>query len=213
MNHSINKSKIIKNEQHIIITSFMLILAILSSCNTFNEPIVESSINYPIPEAANAYAIEKETEIETIAPTEEHKPYMPYTMRPAREIYIGESQFMTRVNYIYNHVDDFKESKIIVEGMYGLYYSWDETFVAHLVYRNGPGDYGDDKFIGFYLEEGYEESLSAELHLNDWIRVKGTPYMKEHTDSDGEMENYMFLKVESIEVLPTRDRRAEMVND
>ena len=188
----------------------ILILVLLTSCSRYIESADSSSGGFYVPEAANAYAIEKETEIETAAPTEEHKPLDEnYIIRPAREVVIGEHQYMTRINFIYNHINDFLDTNIVVEGMYGLYYSWDETFISPMVYRNGPGDYGDDKFSGFYLEENPE----YDLHLNDWIRVKGTPYMHEHTDSDGETTKYMFLKVESLEILPTRDRKVEMVND
>lgn len=208
----------------LIAVTFMLFL---SSCkkNIVAEASDESEY---VVEAANAFAVEKETEIETIAPTEEHRPLEEnYRMNPAREIYIGENQFMTRINYIYNHVEDFADSNIVVEGMYGMYYSWDETFSSPMIYRNGPADYGDDQYSGFYLDMDNVLALEKEkeennvnmayrvddIKLNDWIRVKGKPYMYEHTDSDGEKEYFMFLKIESYELLSTRERKAEMVND
>ena len=193
----------------IVILGFITLVALTSCYKPMGESS-DSSDDFYVVNAANAYAIENETEIETLAPTEEHRPVdESFIIRPAREIVIGERPYMTSIKFIYNHIDDFLESHIIVEGMYGMYYSWDETFISPMVYRNGPGDYGDDRFSGFYIEENPDYNL----HLNDWIRVKGTPYMHEHVDSDGEAQKYMFLKVESLEVLSTRERKSEMVND
>lgn len=199
----------------------------LSACKS--DSIAEVNVeSESMIEPVNFFAIEKETEIETIEPTEAHKPLEEnYRMNPAREIYIGEHQFMTRINYIYNHVEDFANSNIVVEGMYGMYYSWDETFSSPMIYRNGPGDYGDDQYFGFYLDmeavQALEEEKEAnnvnmpyrlqDIKLNDWLRVKGKPYMYEHIDSDGEKQYFMFLKIESYEILSTRERKAEMVND
>ena len=196
--------------KHKIKLACIILLMLFTACNRLSDSADTSESDFYVPEAANAYAIENETEIETIEPTEEHKPLDEnYIIRPVREVVIGEHQFITRINFIYNHIDDFLESNIVIEGMYGVYYSWDETFISPMVYRNGPGDYGDDSFSGFYIEENPE----YDLHLNDWIRVRGTPYMHEHIDSDGETQKYMFLKVKSLDVLSTRERKAEMVND
>ncbi len=216
-NDSFYENGIIKAYLHVVrnlvVAGLMLIMTILF-CSCKNRVLeINTNESIYIPEAANAFAIEKETEVETVEPTEAHKPLAEnFRMRPAREIVIGESQFMTRVRYIYNHVEDFNESHIVVEGMYGLYYSWDETFSSHMVYRNGPGDYGDDAYEGFYLNFD-DVSIEEPITLNDWIRVRGTPYMYEHEDSEGEIERYLFLKVESLEILSTRERKAEMVND
>ena len=196
-----------KNRNIVII--LIILISLLTACAKPAENI-EPANDLLIPEPANAYALDKETEIETVAPTEAHKPYEEgYKVVPGREVYIGENEFMTRINYIYNNIELFENSSIIVEGMYGLYYSWDETFSFPMVYRNGPADYGDDQYIGFYLANLKE----GECHLNDWIRVRGRPYMYEHKDSEGEIAKYMFLSVEKCEVLSLRERKAEMVND
>ena len=192
---------------------FMMTFLMMSifACSEYKVELdnAETETLYVV-EPANQFAIDKETEVETAKPTEAHKPYpADFKLAPAAEVTIGEKDFLTRINYIYNHIDDFAASKIIVEGMYGLYTSWDKTFEFPIVYRNGPGDYGDDSFGGFYLVNIPLENFT----IDDWIRVKGTPFMYEHTDSEGEVQKYLFLLVETYEILPVKDRKAEMVNN
>lgn len=184
-------------------------LTLVSCKGTSNLAINETSEAF-IPPAANQFAIDKENEEETIEPTLAHRPYpSDFTMPTGGEVTIGEKQFLTRINYIYNHIEQFEKTKIIVEGMYGEYSSWDGTFTFPMVYRNGPSEYGDDQFGGFYLVNVPTEYLN----IDDWIKVKGTPFMYEHTDSEGELQKYLFLLAETCEVLPTKERKAEMVND
>ena len=122
---------------------------------------------------------------------------------------IGEKQYLTKINYIYNNVDKFKDSTILVEGMYGLYTSWDETFKFPIVYRNGPSCHGDDQFGGFFLV-----NIDTNLFtVDDWIKVKGKPFMYEHTDSEGEIQKFLFLLVEEVKTLGVKERKAEMVNN
>ena len=90
-----------------------------------------------------------------------------------------------------------------------MYKSWDETFVFPIVYRNGPAEYGDDQYGGFYLVNINQDIY----HLNDWIKVKGKPFIYEHTDSEGELQKFLFLVVENIDVLTLKERKAEMVNN
>ncbi len=161
-------------------------------------------------EPANKFAIDKETMVETQEPTKAHREYpADFKLSPDLEVVIGEKQYLTKINYIYNNIDKFANSSIIVEGMYGWYKSWDDTFEFPMVYRNGPGEYGDDQYGGFYMVNINQDAY----HLNDWIRVKGKPFMYEHTDSESEVQKYLFLVVEQIEILPLKERKAEMVNN
>ena len=163
-----------------------------------------------MPEPANQFAMDKETEVETLEPTKAHREYPEdFKLAPDTEIVIGEKQFLTKINYIFNNIEKFENSSIIVEGMCGIYKSWDETFTFPIVYRNGPAEYGDDQYGGFYLV-----NINQDLyHLNDWIKVKGKPFIYEHTDSEGEVQKFLFLVAENVEVMTLKDRKAEMVNN
>ena len=186
----------------------LCLLALCFSCSK-NETETESTEIFMV-EPANQFAVDKETEVETIEPTKAHREYpADFKLNPDTEVVIGEKQFLTKINYIYNNIEKFANSSIIVEGMYGMYKSWDETFAFPIVYRNGPAEYGDDQYGGFYLV-----NINQDLyHLNDWIKVKGKPFIYEHTDSEGELQKFLFLVVENIDVLTLKERKAEMVNN
>lgn len=188
----------------------ILLLVILStSCTSKVVSDLEESPTFML-EPANQFAVDKETMVETQEPTKAHREYpADFKLSPDLEVVIGEKQYLTKINYIYNNIDKFANSSIIVEGMYGWYKSWDDTFEFPMVYRNGPGEYGDDQYGGFYMVNINQDAY----HLNDWIRVKGKPFMYEHTDSEGEVQKYLFLVVEQIEILPLKERKAEMVNN
>ena len=188
---------------------FVLMTMVLYSCDS-KKMIEEESTTIFMVEPANQFAVDKETEVETLEPTKAKREYPEdFKLNPDTEVAIGEKQFLTKINYIFNNIEKFANSSIIVEGMYGLYKSWDETFEFPMVYRNGPAEHGDDQYGGFYLVNINQE----QYHLNDWIKVKGKPFIYEHTDSEGEVQKFLFLVVEQIEVLPLKDRKAEMVNN
>lgn len=195
-------------------TSVLLIVAmaaimVLFSCKSFLVKSAEEETLY-VPEAANQFALDKETEVETVEATKAHHIYPEgFKLAPSAEITIGEKDFLTRINYIYNHVDDFKDTDIIVEGMYGWYTSWDKTFEFPMVYRNGPSCCGDDQYGGFYLVNIDQ----TQYEIDDWIVVKGKPFMYEHKDSEGENQYFLFLLVTEINKLTTKERKAEMVNN
>lgn len=192
--------------------SLIFVISVVISLSLFacDKPVIEEETTIYIPEAANQFAIDKETEVETIEPTKAHREYpADFELKVDNEIVIGEKQFLTKINYIYNNIDKFKNSTIVVEGMYGWYESWDKTFEFPMVYRNGPAEYGDDQYSGFYLVN-IDQSAH---HIYDWIKVSGKPFMYEHTDSEGELQRFLFLLVEQIEVLPLKERKAEMVNN
>ena len=200
----------IKKEFNILL--FMCILfatSFLYSCS--NPSYIESGeVLLYIPEAANQYAYDKETEIETLEPTKAHRNWASnLNLNPNSEVVIGEKQFLTRIHYIYNNIDLFQNTNIVVEGMYGKYKSWDGTFESPMVYRNGPAEHGDDQYGGFFLTNIDESAYN----INDWIKVLGKPYIYENIDSEGENQYFLCLNVEKIEVLSLKDRKAEMVND
>lgn len=192
----------------IYILGIVSLLSVCISCGV--DDLQNESESIFTVEPANQFAVDKETEVETIEPTKAHREYpADFKLVPDTEVVIGERQFLTKINYIYNNIEKFENSSIVVEGMYGMYKSWDETFVFPIVYRNGPAEYGDDQYGGFYLV-----NINQELyHLNDWIKVKGKPFIYDHTDSEGELQKYLFLVVENIEVLSLKERKAEMVNN
>lgn len=199
--------KIIKFKSILIITALSLTV-LLTSCTAPTTIEEQESLFIPVP--ANQFAMDKETEVETIEPTKAHREYPEdFRLSPDLEIVIGEKQFLTKINYIYNNIEKFQNSDIIVEGMYGLYKSWDGTFEFPMVYRNGPAEHGDDQYAGFYLV-----NINQELYkIDDWIRVKGKPFMYEHTDSENELQKFLFLLVEQVDVLPLKERKAEMMNN
>ena len=186
-----------------------IFLLLLISC-TVNKNIVVESESIFIPEPANKFAADKETEVETVKETPAHHIYDENFKVPAENtLTIGEKNFLTRINYIYNHIDEFANTVVTVEGMYGLYTSWDSTFKFPMVYRNGPGCCGDDQYGGFYLVNIDQ----TKFEIDDWIEVKGTPFMYEHTDSEGEVQKYLFLLVSDVKKLSLKERKAEMVNN
>ena len=196
----------IKKLNILIIT--LCFTAFLFACSTPYDD--KPQVAAYIPEAVNQFALDKETEVETNEPTKAHRNWPSnFKLNPAKEIVIGEKQYLTKINYIYNNIDQFLESTIIIEGMYGQYTSWDGTFTSPMVYRNGPAEHGDDQYGGFCLVN-INESLYT---LNSWIKVEGKPFMYDHTDTEGEIQHFMFLNVEKIDVLPVKDRKPEMVND
>lgn len=107
---------------------------------------------------------------------------------------IGEKMFLTQINDMYYNFDNYKDKTIIVEGMYALFYSWDSSETAPVVYRRGPGCCGNDGWGGFLLKYGGEYP-----NENDWIRVTGTPELVE----EGYYLN-LYLNVTSLEVKTER---------
>ena len=203
-----------KNEKcfkkYLVCIATLFALGLLCSCEKSPVDFIMEENGVYVPPAANQFAIDKETEVETIEPTEAHRTYPEdFWLSPDNEVNIGERQFLTKINYIFNHIDSFTNSSIVVEGMYGWYVSWDGTFEFPMIYRNGPAEYGDDQYGGFYLVNINQDFYN----LNDWIKVRGKPFVYEHTDSEGEVQKYLFLVVETIDVLPLKDRKQEMVND
>ncbi len=108
---------------------------------------------------------------------------------------INEKIFLQKINDIYFNFDDYKDSTIVIEGMFSYFENMDGTETRPVVYRNGPGCCGNDGWGGFFLI--YEEEYPQE---NDWIRVVGRPVLVEA--EGGWLE--LFLEVESVEVKEER---------
>ncbi len=104
---------------------------------------------------------------------------------------ISEKIFLQKINDIYFNFDDYKDSTIIVEGMFSIFVNYDNSETRPVVYRNGPGCCGNDGWGGFFLI--YDGEYPQE---NEWIRVIGKPVLTE--DELGGLE--LFLEAQTIEV-------------
>lgn len=195
----------------LIVSALAIVLSFTISCTETKFKMSSSNETTEFaPPAANQFALDKETETSTIEETKAHHIYPEdFKLKPEKEFHIGDKEFLTRINFIKNHIDDFKDSDIIVEGMYALYTSWDETFKYPMVYRNGPGCCGDDQYGGFFLININMDDYETD----DWIEVKGKPFLYEHTDSEGEVQKFLFLVAEEVKKKTTKERKAEMVNN
>lgn len=113
---------------------------------------------------------------------------------------IKEKMFIAQINDIFYNIDDYKDTVVIVEGMYAEFQSVDGKSTSPAVYRLGPGCCENDGWAGFLLRLDDSEKPNE----NDWIRVKGTVDLV-----DSGMYKDLYLNVESIEVL--QERGAETV--
>lgn len=191
-----------------IIFVTILTMIFLSSCN---EELIEFNENetFVIPKAANEEISEKllRNEIEI-----EERTYRTFEDLPLDErnvIEIDEKKFLTKIDNIKRKIDYYKNKTIVVEGMFATYTSWDDTFKGNLVYRNGPNDFNNDIWGGFFLDD----LRGNEIQIDDWIKVEGTPYIYETKDSEGTEYEYLFLKVKDITIMPNHKRGLEFVNE
>lgn len=157
---------------------FILIfnIFILSGCGNNKSDIVQNSST--------------QTEMEESQNTEESEEID----NSSDTIVIGEKMFLTQITDIYYNFDNYKDKKIVVEGMYTLFYNQDGVKNMPVVYRNAPGCCGNDGWGGFFLK--YDGEFPQD---NDWIRVTGTPELVEN----GNFVD-LYLNVEKIEVLDER---------
>lgn len=192
-----------------IIKTLVILLFIVELFACKKDVVVTVEEKY-VPEPANQFAVDKETETLPVEETNErHKYPEDFIIKPEKEISIDTNQFLTKINYVRNNIDKFTDTVIKIEGMYGRYKSWDETFDYPMVYRNGPGCCANDVYDGFYLVNINQN----EFELDDWIKVKGKPFLYDHTDSEGTVTKYLFLVVEEIKKGTLKERKAEMVNN
>lgn len=115
------------------------------------------------------------------------------------ELEIKEKVFITQINDMYYNFNDYKDIIVRVEGMFSKYESPDGENTYPLVYRRGPGCCGNDGWGGFLLD--FDKKKIPELKENDWIIVKGRPFMKNLGGLDT-----LFLKVSDIKVSTRRGK-------
>ncbi len=108
---------------------------------------------------------------------------------------IKEKIFLQKINDIYFNFEDYKDSTIVIEGMFSYFENMDGTETRAVVYREGPGCCGNDGWGGFFLL--YDKDFPEE---NAWIRVTGKPVLEEM--KGGWLE--LYLKVDSLEVKEER---------
>ncbi len=109
-------------------------------------------------------------------------------------IEIREKVFIQQINDIYFSYEDYEGKKIVLEGMFEYFESYDGEEVEPVVYRNGPGCCGNDAVVYFILE--YDGVFPSP---NDWIRVLGKPYIRNTRYGD-----LLCLKVEKLEIKSER---------
>lgn len=191
------------NKINIII--FLIILT-TTSCNITPKKQKEKELEIGIP--ANDFAINKE-ESKIIVEERLDRTFEDLPIDEEDIVEIEEKQFLTKINNIKNKIDEYKNKLIVVEGMFATYSSWDESFKGNLVYRNGPNDFNNDIWGGFFLND----IKGSQVKIDDWIRVVGKPYIYTTKDTEGETYEYLFLDVQDITVLDENERGLELVNN
>ena len=191
------------NKINIII--FLIILT-TNSCNITPKKQKEKELEIGIP--ANDFAINKE-ESKIIVEERLDRTFEDLPIDEEDIVEIEEKQFLTKINNIKNKIDEYKNKLIVVEGMFATYSSWDESFKGNLVYRNGPNDFNNDIWGGFFLND----TKGSQVKIDDWIRVVGKPYIYTTKDTEGETYEYLFLDVQDITVLDENERGLELVNN
>ena len=148
-----------------------------------SQPVVAEPVPAPQPEKAESQPVVAEP------PKTEQK--------NGGVLEIKERKFLTQINDIYFNFDSYKDKTIIVEGMFTYLVSYfDEDVQFPAVYRRGPGCCGNDGWGGFMLDWNgkYPEP-------DEWIRVVGTPVIKENKSFQD-----LYLKVQSLEVKAERGK-------
>lgn len=191
------------NKINIII---FLIILITTSCNITPKKQKEKELEIGIP--ANDFAINKEVS-KIIVEERLDRTFEDLPIDEEDIVEIEEKQFLTKINNIKNKIDEYKNKLIVVEGMFATYSSWDESFKGNLVYRNGPNDFNNDIWGGFFLND----TKGSQVKIDDWIRVVGKPYIYTTKDTEGETYEYLFLDVQDITILDENERGLELVNN
>ena len=195
----------------ISILLLMSMLLLIQSCGA-NEQIIENIENdetLTIPKAANYEISEKLLKNETEIEERTDRIYQDMPIENTSIVEIDEKKFLTKIDNIKRKIDQYKDKTIVVEGMFATYSSWDDSFKANLVYRNGPNDFNNDIWAGFFLDD----LKGQQIQIDDWIRVEGMPYIQKVKDTEGTEYEYLFLNVNNIAVLPNSRRGLEFVNE
>ncbi len=116
------------------------------------------------------------------------------------EVVITENFFITQINDIFYNIDDYKGKTIVVEGMFSMFPNANGELVIPTVFRFGPGCCSNDGWGGFMLN--YNGPFPE---AEEWIEVKGTPYIQED-----DLFINLYLDVTSFKV--KKERGAEYVD-
>ena len=199
------KNILINKKNIIVVFCICILLSLVTACDYESTENVETTTIH-IPPAKNQYMFEKETE-ETTAELRSERKYDEIKTPSAKVVSIDDNQFLTQIDNIKRKIDEYETKIIEVEGMYGKFSSWDDSFSGDIVFRNGPNEYNNDIWGGFFLNDLHD----TELEIDDWIKVTGSPYLYETTDSEGNSFTYLFLDVFSIEKSEDKKRGSEFV--
>ena len=192
-----------------IVNIIFIILTIISlaSCSVSPKKQQEHELSIAVP--ANDFAISKMKKESVIVEERADRVFDELPVDDGPIVLIEEKQYLTKIANIKAKIDEYKDKIIVVEGMYATYSSWDDSFEGSLVYRNGPNDFNNDIWGGFFLDD----LKGADVRIDDWIRVMGTPYVYATEDSEGNEYEYLFLNVQELQVLSEKERGLELVNN
>ena len=158
-------------ERMVRILFILSILALLTACSISPKKQVENELSIAVP--ANDFAINKKKKETVIVEERVDRVFDELPVDDGPVVQIDEKQYLTKIANIKTKIDEYKDKIIVVEGMYATYSSWDDSFSGSLVYRNGPNDFNNDIWGGFFLND----LKGQDVRIDDWIRVIGIPYV------------------------------------
>lgn len=185
----------------------ILIIPNIISCNFSPKKIEEHELSIAVP--ANEFAINNMKKESVIIEKRQDRVYDDLPVEDEPIVQIDEKQYLTKIANIKTKIDEYKDKIIVVEGMYATYSSWDDSFEGSLVYRNGPNDFNNDIWGGFFLNDLKDQDVK----IDDWIRVIGIPYIYSTEDSEGNEYDYLYLNVQELQILTEKERGLELVNN
>lgn len=194
-------------ERMVRLLFILSILALLTACSISPKKQVENELSIAVP--ANDFAINKKKKETVIVEERVDRVFDELPVDDGPVVQIDEKQYLTKIANIKTKIDEYKDKIIVVEGMYATYSSWDDSFSGSLVYRNGPNDFNNDIWGGFFLND----LKGQDVRIDDWIRVIGIPYVYTTTDTEGTEYEYLFLNVQELQILPEKERGIELVNN
>lgn len=107
---------------------------------------------------------------------------------------INEDSYISSFNKIYSNLDLFIGKNISLSGMLKTYEVDNKKYM--MVYRNTPGNSGNNGIVGF----DFEYVDMQELKENSWISVTGM--LIQNND-----DNHEYLKIEATSVTPIIDTK------
>ena len=185
----------------------ILIFLIVVSCSLPQKKHIENELILGVP--ANDFAISKKKNETVIVEDRADRVFADLPVDDGDMVEIDEKLYLTKIANIKEKIDEYENKLIVVEGMYATYSSWDDSFNASLVYRNGPNDFNNDIWGGFFLND----LKGLDIKIDDWIKVVGKPYIYSTKDTEGTNYEYLYLDVQEIQILPEKERGIELVNN